>query len=71
MFTVPYRSPKPSGRPTFTQVVQTLSQPPSLLLHWAEEDRQSHPQASCLGAVMEAGKDLFPDLQMMHSKPST
>lgn len=66
-----HRSPKPSGRPTFTSVVQTLSQPTSLLLHWTEEDRQSHPRASCLGAVMEAGRELYPDLQMMHSKPST
>ena len=63
-----YRSPKPSSRPTFTNLLQSLQEPSAHVLHWTEEDSQGHPQATCLGASMEAGIDLYPDLQIMHSK---
>ena len=33
------------------------------LLSWSEEDMRVHPQAAVLGAPLEAGKDLYPELQ--------
>jgi len=33
------------------------------ILIWAEEDTRVHPQAMVLGASLEAGKDLYPELQ--------
>ena len=63
----PPRSTEPYSRPTFSGVLQALREPSSQVLHWAAEDRQSHPQAACLGATMEAGHNLYPDLQIMHT----
>ena len=53
---------KPS-RPDFTEVVRVLSSPVTDLLSWSEEDMRVHPQAAVLGAPLEAGKDLYPELQ--------
>ena len=39
-----FRNPEPSYRPTFTKVVQTLSQSDDTLLKWEAEDIRSHPQ---------------------------
>jgi len=33
------------------------------LLSWTEEDTRVHPQAAVLGAPLEAGKHLYPELQ--------
>ena len=38
------RHPEHSKRPTFTKLVQTLSQPEEVLLKWAPEDSNIHYQ---------------------------
>ena len=43
--------------------VHVLSSPATDLLSWSEEDMKVHPQAAVLGASLEAGKDLYPELQ--------
>ena len=53
---------KPS-RPDFAELLHTLSSPVTDLLSWSEEDMKVHPQAAVLGAPLEAGKDLYPELQ--------
>ena len=58
-----FRHPETSSRPTFTQLLQALSSTITKLLSWSEEDMRVHPQAAVLGAPLEAGKDLYPELQ--------
>ena len=58
-----FRNADKSSRPDFTEVVQALSSPVTDLLSWSEEDLKVHPQAAVLGAPLEAGKDLHPELQ--------
>jgi len=48
--------------------LQALCQPEIELLSWSEEDMRLHPQAAVLGAPLEAGKDLYPELQKMYTK---
>jgi len=43
--------------------VQALSSPVTDLPSWTEEDTRIHPQAAVLGAHLEAGKYLYPELQ--------
>ena len=57
------RHPEKSGRPTFPALHKTLSQDSRALLAWSVEDRKTHPQATVLGAALEAGKDLHFDIQ--------
>ena len=40
-----------------------LSHSDSQLLSWSEKDKDVHPEASCLGASLEAGDELYTDLQ--------
>ena len=58
-----FRNADKSGRPQFREIVETLSQPEHLLLHVPEEVTRGHPQASILGAPLEAGRDLYIELQ--------
>ena len=60
------RHPQASSRPTFSQLLQALCQPEIELLSWSEEDMRVHPQAVVLGAPLESGKDLYPELQRMY-----
>ena len=59
------RHPEKSSRPSFHSLRQSLDGEPGTLLWWREEDTQGHPQASLLGAEMEAGKNLYTELQEM------
>ena len=58
------------SRPDFTELVHVLFSPVTDLLSWSEEDVRIHPQAAVLGASLEAGKDLYPELQWtyMHNQ---
>ena len=58
-----FRHPETSSRPRFSQLLQALSSTITDLLSWSEEDMRVHPQAAVLGASLEAGKDLYPELQ--------
>ena len=66
-----YRHPGKSQRPTFAHVVEALSEPEFDLLNWSEEDSKVHPQATVLGASLEAGKDLYPELQEIYKQPQS
>lgn len=58
------RHPDRSARPTFSDILQILSPPALQLLSWLAEDTElAHPMASILGATMNAGRSLYPDLQ--------
>ena len=57
------RNTEKSSRPAFAELVQALSSPVTDLLSWTEEDKRVHPQAAVLGTPLEAGKDLYPELQ--------
>ena len=58
-----YRNSDKSARPQFREIVQTLSQSEDELLFIPEEVTRGHPQASILGAPLEAGRDLYTQLQ--------
>ena len=58
-----FRNADKPSRPDFAELVRALSSPVTDLLSWSEEDMRVHPQAAVLGAPLEAGKDLYPELQ--------
>ncbi len=62
------RHPQAGSRLSFSDLLQSLSRPETELLHWTGEDTKTHPQAAVLGAPLEAGKDLYPDLQRAYVK---
>ncbi|CAI8019410.1 Megakaryocyte-associated tyrosine-protein kinase [Geodia barretti] len=49
--------------PSFPSVCQTLAEEANSLLQWREEDSLCHPHACLLGAPLETGASLYPDLQ--------
>ncbi|XP_064406601.1 hepatocyte growth factor receptor-like isoform X2 [Halichondria panicea] len=55
--------PVKGERPTFTELMQELSLPDTKLLHWRDEDRDTHPEASTLGAPLNFTEQLYMDLQ--------
>ena len=61
-----FRNADKGGRPQFREIVETLSQPETLLLHIPEEVTRGHPQASVLGAPLEAGRNLYTELQNIY-----
>ena len=65
-----FRNADKSSRPDFAELVHALSSPTTDLLSWSEEDMRVHPQAAVLGAPLEAGIDLYPELQRtyMHNQ---
>ena len=52
-----------ASRPSFASLASLLSQPDRELLVWSDEDQNCHPQASVLGAPLEAGAYLYSLLQ--------
>ena len=64
----PPRHPDASGRPQFAQLLQVLSRPEHELLSIPEEEGRVHPQATLLGAPLEAGKQLYLELQNTYIK---
>ena len=61
-----HRHPETSGRPTFAAILQKLSLPDLHLLQWSEADKAVHPEASILGAKLEAATDLYTELQQSY-----
>ena len=57
------RNADKAGRPQFREIVVALSQSEEILLHIPEEVTRDHPQASVLGAPLEAGRNLYIELQ--------
>ena len=60
---VAYRHPVPKKRPDFHDIMLLLLQHDTSVLKIPKEALGSHPQAGKLGAVLEAGKNMYPDLQ--------
>ena len=63
-----FRHPDSSRRPTFDEIVKDLSENTYQLLSWRDIDKSVHAQASVLGAPLEAGHDLYPELQQTFIK---
>ena len=47
----------------FSAIFKSLNHSDSQLLSWSDKDKSVHPQASFLGAPLDAGDNLYPDLQ--------
>lgn len=62
------RHPEPEERPTFTSLVQYLSQAKELLLQHCitTEEINESPNATVIGGPLEAGHGLFKDLQIKY-----
>ena len=57
------RNRDPSGRPAFSCIVDDLSIPDTDILVWDKEDFAISKLSSMLGAHLDEGRDLFPELQ--------
>ena len=62
------RHPDQSSRPTFIHLLKTLTRSPGQLLSWSHEDTWGVAEAIVLGAPLQAGKKLYPDLQDVYSR---
>lgn len=62
------RHPDPSSRPTFPVLAGILQGSEEVLLAWAdeEEDTASHTLYAVLGASLEAGKELYAEVQHLY-----
>ncbi|XP_065899435.1 uncharacterized protein [Dysidea avara] len=60
-------NPQHKLRPSFSNLIRVISQPSYVLFHWFEEDKQTAgPECDVVGAPIEAGHNLYPDLQNMY-----
>ena len=55
----------------FTKLMTAFLSNPSLLLKWTAKDRSVSPQASMLGAPLEEGRGLYPNLQLRYKSNGT
>ena len=62
------RNPDGNHRPTFKDILDTLAEDPEGLLHWNDENKAVHLSSSVLGSDLEAGQDLYPELQQIFMK---
>ena len=63
VYAITCRHPKTSLRPAFRDVVLTLVGSEQMVLNIPEEDSFSNPLAGVLGAPLEAGENMYTDLQ--------
>ena len=57
------RCPDDHARPSFRDIHLSLSQNQAFVLHVPEEAASTHPQAAVLGAPLEAGENMYIELQ--------
>ena len=57
------RNPEHHERSTFEDLARELSTDSEALLSWSQQDKETSSKASVLGATLEKGKHLYPDLQ--------
>ena len=57
------RNPDHHSRLTFEDITRELATDPEALLSWSQQDKATSSKASVLGAPLEEGKHLYPDLQ--------
>lgn len=60
------RHPAPSTRPTFKDILAALLHDEAKVLDIPVEDASTHEQASLLGAPLEAGENMYSDLQQLY-----
>jgi ephrin-B len=60
-------NPKSAERPKFNAILYLLQQPNDFLLAWTDADSSVHSQAQTLGADLEIGLLLYPDLQTTYT----
>lgn len=65
------RSPFHSKRPSFEDILEFLLEDEQRVLEIPLEDAATHPLASCLGATVESGHNMYRDLQMLYLSEST
>ncbi|XP_019855623.1 PREDICTED: serine/threonine-protein kinase STE20-like isoform X3 [Amphimedon queenslandica] len=61
-------NPDSNHRPTFKDILDTLAEDPEGLLHWSDDNKAAHESSSVLGSDLEAGQDLYPELQQIFVK---
>ena len=71
---IPYslltRHPTASDRPNFSEILSsTIKDKQEAVLSIPAKDGSTHEQASLLGASLEAGLDMYKDLQNIYLKP--
>ena len=57
------RHPESSERPSFRDIVLTLASGEKNVLNIPEEDSSTNPLAGVLGAPLEAGENMYSELQ--------
>ena len=57
------RCPDHNARPSFKDINMSFSQDQAFVLHVPEEAASTHPQAAVLGAPLEAGENMYIELQ--------
>ena len=67
-FCIVHRHPNSERRPDFPSLLSSLCRDPKVLLNWTDKDKETHPRASSLGALLEAGQDLYLELQQSYSR---
>lgn len=66
------RHPDPSLRPTFTNIVETMTTLGSNIQDcWTEEDKAQNSQALVLGSSLHCAENLYPDLQHIYERNRT
>ena len=64
-----FRNPDAELRPSFPDIQLELQRPDFKLLTWTAEDVAGHTeQARTLGAPLEAGEELYADIQSMYHR---
>ena len=59
---------EPQSRPTFFEILLALQRPDFQLLKWTSEDEASYSEeARTVGSPIEAGEELYAELQQMYS----
>ena len=58
-----FRNPIARERPTFDEIALLLNQSEQVVLEIPNEALSSHPQAGQLGAPLEAGENMYLELQ--------
>ena len=67
---IDYRHPFASNRPGFRELTIVLTGSHLTLLHIPQKDLHAHKLAGVLGSPLEAGKNMYTDLQNKHLSES-
>ena len=61
------RNPEPKSRPSFHTILMMVQHPDFKLLIWTAEDVAAYTgEAKTLGAPLEAGEELYTDIQKIY-----